>query len=471
VQTNHPFSPADVYIRDSLSDTGAEPYIGSPLCFSPDIITRKAAVANPQIAFANMTVDPGSDKVEIGNDNYIYIRVHNKGTIASNIHARVYFAPLTTTCSPDLWEYLGQIDFYNVPAGTSAVSDAIVWENVPDPGAVGHFCIIASIEGFRDPHPDPAGISNATQYLQFIRDHNNICYRNVVFENALPDTSFTLNFFVAGFAGDQNKFDLRIEKEELALHARVNVKLPQGMFKDTRVHLDNVVERLGKPVKGLRVFELQEGKRPAIKGLVVAPGRRNLAQLEVKIPKDARPGEEYRLLVQQVFGEEVMGDFQIIGKVIDPKKARFIAVRGDHLIHRVDCKYLKETNKQMWAPFESLEAARVAGYDMALDCLNQPFKPKDVSYRLARKVLHFVNGVELAEDLDQAVKENLDVGYFEVRYGKEGAKKRGYGIGIGTARKILEARERVLRFTKLEEIEVVKGVDKDKFIDLVNAFK
>lgn len=471
VQANHPFSPADVYIRDSLLDTGIEPYIlPGPLCYSPDIIIRKTPVANPQVAFANMTVDPGSDNVEIGNDNYIYIRVHNKGAINSDIHVRVYFAPLTTTCTPDQWEHLGQIDFYDVPAGGDAVSDALVWPSVPDPGTVGHFCIIASIEGFGDPHPDPAGISNASQYMEFIRNHNNICYRNVTFEDVLPNTSFSINFIVAGFVGDMTKSALRIEREGLALRAKVGLKLPYGIFKDTRVYLDNVVERAGEALKGFRSFELKEEKRSAIERLVV-PGARNVARLEVKIPADARPGEVYQLNVQQVLEGEVLGDFQVMGKVFDPRRVKYIAVRGGHLVHKADCKGLAETNKQLWAPFKSLEDARAAGYDMALDCLNQPFAAKDVSYRLARKVLHFVNKVELAEDLHRVVKDTLGIGYFEGRYDKEEAKKRGYGLGIGTAKKILEARDKVGRFTKLEELEAVKAVGTDKFIDLVNSFK
>ncbi|MBW2662248.1 MAG: S8 family serine peptidase [Deltaproteobacteria bacterium] len=471
VQTNHPFSPADVYIRDSLSDTGTEPYIGSPLCYSPDIIIRKNAVANPQAAFADMTVDPGSDNVEIGNDNYIYVRVHNKGAANSDIHARVHFAPLTTTCAPDLWEYIGQVDFQDVPAGGSAVSDAVVWENVPDPGLVGHFCLIATIEGFRDPQPDPVGISNATQYMQFIRDHNNICYRNVVFEDVLPDTILSLNFLLPGFAGELNRFDLRIEKKALALRAKVDVRLHHGMFKDTRVHLDHVIERMERPVKGFRVFELKAEKRPAIKGLVAAPLSRNLAQLDFRIPEDAKPGEVYRLAVQQVFKEEVIGDFQVMGKVVDPKKVKFIAVRGDYLVHKANCKYLEKTARQLWAPFESLEAAKAVGYDMAPDCLNQPFTAKDISYRLARRMLHYLNQVELADDLDQFIKGTLDKKYFEMRYGKERTKKRGPDLGIDIYRNILDARDELGRFTKLEEIEEVKGVGPDEFIDLINSFK
>ena len=42
---------------------------------------------------------------------------------------------------------------------------------------------------------------------------------------------------------------------------------------------------------------------------------------------------------------------------------------------------------------------------------------------------------------------------------------------MGTAKKILGARDKVGRFTKLKEIEAIKGVGIDKFIDLANSFK
>ena len=468
-QTNHPFNPVDVFIRDSLADTGAEPNTGGGLSASPDIIVRKTAVANPQVDFANMSVDPGSDKVEIGNDNFVYIRVHNKGAAAANIHARIYFANLFTTCGPDLWQYLGQLDFYNVPAGASAVSDALVWKNVPDPGTVPHYCLIASIEGPRDPHPDPTGISSGTQYMQFMQAHNNICYRNLTFENVLPDTALPLNFFIGGFAA-QDKFDLRIVKEGLARRANVNVKLARSMFKSPKIQLEDAVERLERPLKGFHLFELKKGDaQPAIKGFT--PARRELAQLEFFVPQDAKPGEEYRLIVQQVLKEQVIGAFQIAGKVLDRTQTRFIAVRGTHLVHKADCKCLTDANKRAWVPFESLDAARNAGYDMALDCLKQPFTGKDISRRLERRVLNFVNEVELAEDLNKAVAQVLGEGYFDARYGKEEARKRGHSIGIDVATNILEARDRVMRFSKLPQIETVKGLSPDRFVDLVNAFK
>ncbi len=73
--------PTEVYIRDSLGDDGTEPYTGSPLCYSPDLIVRQSKENDPQTAFGDKTVDPGSDKITIRQKNYIYVRVHNKGTV------------------------------------------------------------------------------------------------------------------------------------------------------------------------------------------------------------------------------------------------------------------------------------------------------------------------------------------------------------------------------------------------------
>jgi len=468
-EANHPFNPVDVLIRDSLTDNGAVPYLGSPLCYSPDIIVRESAVPNPQAAFADMTVDPGSDPVEIGNDNYIYIRVQNKGAMAANVNARIYYAPLNTTCAPDLWEYLGQVDFYNVAAGGCAVSDALVWHHAPDPGAVDHYCVIASIEGPRDPHPDPAGVTGPAQYMQFIRDNNNICYRNLVFQNLMPDTAFPLNFMLGNFLGSQAKYDLRIVKDGLALGAKVKVKLARPMFPDGQIAMKHAVEQLQKPLRGYRVFELDPVPEPVIKGFV--PGKRQLAQLEMQVPPNAKPGDTYRLMVQQMFEGQVIGDFVVAGTVVDPAKTKFVAVRGTHFVHKTGCKCLTADNRLAWVPFDSVAAARSAGYDMALDCLNERFIAKDVSRRLVRRVLNYINEVDLPDELNRTVAETLGKAYFEARYGPTEAKKRGFSIGMDLAKRVLEARDAITRFTALEQLEAMKGMDQDRFIDLVNAFK
>jgi len=179
LQNINPYGPASVHIRDSLQDTGA-PYQGGQLDKSPDIIVRQNEVMNSQTVFANKNVDPGSDSIAPGKTNWIYVRVHNNGIIDSDIHLRLYYAPVASY-TPDLWVYVNQYDFYKVPKNSMVVSDKIEWpkEKLPPLGAT-NVTLIASIEGVRDPHPDPLGISSAAQFWDFIRTNNNVCCRNLV---------------------------------------------------------------------------------------------------------------------------------------------------------------------------------------------------------------------------------------------------------------------------------------------------
>ncbi len=467
VVTNHPFPPpnsvADVYIRDSLTDDGTQPYVDDPLCFSPDIIVRKARVLNPQTDFANISVDPGSDNVEIGNDNYIYLRVHNKGTFSSDIHARVYYAPLSTTCSPDKWKIIGQIDFYNVPASGYQVSDALIWEKVPDPCSVGHFCIIASIEGFGDPHPDPEAI-NTSSYADFIRKHNNISYRNVVFENALPDTVIPVNFIIGAFLGIK-EFDLRIRMKN-PKRADIHLNIPNYVY-SKYTSLENISRTEGASKYFLR-HRVEEGENALIKGFVMPQSISDLARLEIRIPSDAEQDELYEIAIEQIFEGKVVGDFTVKTRIVDPKRTMFIAVRDSRFVHRANCEHLPKTNHNLWIPFGTLTDARASGYDLALDCLNQEFRAVDVSWRLSKKVLNFINNINSAEELNQTVKEALRG---LVTHNGELMTQGKFEIDIDIAKKILEARDKICRFENITQIEQIDGVGIDKFIALVNAVK
>ncbi len=204
------FTPVDVFIRDYLGDSGAVPSTESVICWSPDIVLRDHGDPRP-IDLNNKDVDPGSVAVTPGNDYDIYLRVHNKTGSDTDVHARVYYAPLTTSCSPDLWRYIGQLDIYDVPANGFKASEPLTWTNVQAPsGPSEHFCLIASIEGYGDPHPDTSDIDTAAAYLNFIRNNNNVCYRNLVIVEAIPDEPVSLTFIVKGFPMGGNNFDLRL---------------------------------------------------------------------------------------------------------------------------------------------------------------------------------------------------------------------------------------------------------------------
>jgi len=106
-----PVIPDRVFIRDGLDDLGQRGAVawGGR---SPDIIvmTKAAADAIPQATADNMTTGPFAnlndarrgDRVRPG-DNTVFVRVHNRGSVAVNAQVRLYRAPLDNVASGAAW--------------------------------------------------------------------------------------------------------------------------------------------------------------------------------------------------------------------------------------------------------------------------------------------------------------------------------------------------------------------------------
>jgi hypothetical protein len=111
----------DVYLRDATGDSGAVPSAGA-LSTSPDIILRPAQVANPPLAFGDGSGTENDEtlgfEAESGQDNYIYVRMRNRGAAAANdVRATVYWSPVATLVTPNLWTLIGTTGPVNVPTG------------------------------------------------------------------------------------------------------------------------------------------------------------------------------------------------------------------------------------------------------------------------------------------------------------------------------------------------------------------
>jgi serine protease len=83
----------DLYLRDIVGDTG-NPTSGM-VSQSPDIIVKQGAVANPQTTYgvgSGNENDPAlSDDVNSGPDNFVYVRLLNRGgSAAGNVSVDVY---------------------------------------------------------------------------------------------------------------------------------------------------------------------------------------------------------------------------------------------------------------------------------------------------------------------------------------------------------------------------------------------
>jgi hypothetical protein len=216
------WAPVDVYLRDFVGDDG-DPHSG-PISLSPDIIVKQTQVANPQVEYgeanaANRDRIDLSDDVEAGQDNYVYVRLRNRGPRpAADVTVTVYWSEVATLITPNMWNKIGSQTLASVPAGNYlTVTPAITWQaaNIPQPD---HYCFIGVVGTRTDPEPDLAPLANWDAFLAFIRGENNVTWRNFKVVNlALPfhggDGEFTELPFLAPGALDR---DLQMELEVLS---------------------------------------------------------------------------------------------------------------------------------------------------------------------------------------------------------------------------------------------------------------
>jgi serine protease len=310
----------DVYIRDFVGDTG-DPHAG-PISGSPDIILRPDAVADPQAAFGEGSGTENSatlgSTAEAGQPNFIYVRVRNRGGAdAGNVGAEVLWSPVATLLTPDLWTAVGSTVIPSVIMGDQlTVSDAIVWPAAAIPGP-GHYCFVGLIDTPGDPAPGPAEFLNFDNFRTFIRNNNNVTWRNFNVENNEPDpaTGFvTLAFLAPGWP------DARIR-----MRIEVEARLPRGarLFLEAPLLFLELAQAMTPYVKidhkaGVGRLPLPPAGRFAFADMDFPAKARFKLRLLVEIPKKLRD-RTYRLAARQMHGKEELGR---VTWLLAPKRRR-----------------------------------------------------------------------------------------------------------------------------------------------------
>jgi hypothetical protein len=213
---------SDVYVRDNTSDTGA-PHTGS-ISTSPDVILRPNTVPNPQLAYGEGSGTENSNtlgyEAVAGQDNNIYTRVRNRGGVAGGpTTVTVYWSEVGTLITPDMWNLVGAAQLASVPTGdVLTVADVITWAAADIPAA-GHYCFVAIVETADDPAPPLASLINFDNFMAFIRNNNNVTWRNfnVIPSSGPADPRVAMPFMIAG-ALDR----------VLVMNLEVIARLPEG---------------------------------------------------------------------------------------------------------------------------------------------------------------------------------------------------------------------------------------------------
>jgi serine protease len=315
------FAP-DLYLRDYVGDVG-NPTAGA-VSQSPDIIVKQSVVANPQLSYGvgsgNENNPALSDVVDTGHDNFIYVRVLNRGgSAATSVSVDVYWSPPATLVTPNIWKLIGSVTVPSVPVGdVLTVSNAMTWPSAAIP-APGHYCFVAVAGNAQDPKPGLASFSTFDQYVTFVENNNNIAWRNFNVVPGPPSAGtppghYRLPFVVPGTFDTSHVFSFETIAR-LPAKSRAFLEVPQWLAdslrsKSTQIEVDSKTRLARIPVNAMGIQQL---------GTAVLHAK-SIAKCEmlVQIPDSDLEQNAYDIAIRQIYKQNEVG--RVTWRLGGPKK-------------------------------------------------------------------------------------------------------------------------------------------------------
>lgn len=300
----------DVYLRDNVGDNGSVPTNGG-ISASPDIIVRPISVANPDVAFGEGSGVENSTSLgfaaEAGQDNFIYARMKNRGGAdATGVTARIFWSEVSTLVTPDMWNEIGVTSAVNVPQGnTLVVTPELVWPAADIPGT-GHYCFVGILDNAQDPAPVIPPATDWNGFRSFIRNQNNVTWRNFNVVDDIEDPSadpYIAPFLIANLRDQRRAFDFVIE-QRVAKGVQSQIEVPLSILKAFcgEAKLECKIDR----DRQVGIIQLPRTQRLFIPNILLPAGARLQCRFVVKgLTQYGQAGNE--IAIAQSFEDQVMG--------------------------------------------------------------------------------------------------------------------------------------------------------------------
>ncbi len=292
---------ADVYIRDNLQDTGATPLASGGVSMSPDVNHYQQQLLDPQGSLgtsAAATRDDMFEPIKFGQQNYVYLRLQNRGYAAASADVDLYYTLPSTLPTPVGWTLIGSLTTPSIVPGEFLVAGPITWGNVPQPG---HYCFVAVLGTSGDPKPDIQSIQNVNDFYNFIRQNNNATWKNFDIIAASGGKKIKIPFWIQGWPKIPYHGDLEIKLGRLPKGAKVRLQIANHLRESAKL------KKMKKaPAKGrFANYIVTPSGASALRNIRLKAGLRSQASLSITLPPEVRPGAYDIAVLQKINGKEV----------------------------------------------------------------------------------------------------------------------------------------------------------------------
>lgn len=360
------FPAHDLYLRDNLEDSGREPLVDGGISFSPDIVVYRQELLDPTATLltpAAMNDAYLGEKVEIGQNNSIYLRVTNRGEQATAGQATLYWTEPSVLPTPAGWNLIAQnVAIPPINPGHVEVVGPITWVKGDIPPK-GHYCFIGLVGSGADPAPDPAMIVSPGDFQTMIRESNNATWKNFNVDDQFANSTNTLEFHIQGWPREAIHADLLVDLSGLPDTVEATLRMLKRLSEPS--DLKNL-ERLEETAR-YETLRVEPATMAYVRGMPLKPSDNVLASLTLTIPPEVADGF-YRFAVASSIEGREMGR---VSRVVAVGEHPFLANRNTHEVHIPTCRWAKAVAPKNREAYKELEEAMRHGYDGCHYCLTE----------------------------------------------------------------------------------------------------
>lgn len=349
-------TPVDLYIRDNSADTGDQPS-DHPHWMSPDIWVRNES---PDTAGEDPAA--GHQPPINGVPNYLYTRIHNRGSQPAGPMTVKTFRcdPATGMIWPDNFTQIGSQRLAEpLAAGSFADAGPFIWT----PHIIDHECLLAMVSCQGD-HAIPDVYYGRIDHSLLVRYDNNIGQRNVSPQASIPGGKTRTCVVLRGDTMASAN-TLTVDADDFPGDTRIEMRVPRKVA-DQGAANGLIVDRQNSR---WCYFLLDESFQGILAGFSLDASEQAAVTLWIDISLQAIHGHVYPLTVSQFRGDSVVGRYRIEITAVKESEDYIYGNCRSRELHTLHCPFFSIMSKANVRPFDTVRTGLLRGYNGCAFCL------------------------------------------------------------------------------------------------------
>lgn len=358
-------SAIDLYIRDNSNDNGSQPS-SYPHWTSPDIWVRNnPPPADPTDPNYGEDPEQGHQKPINNIPNYLYVRIHNRGSIAApagsfNVEA-FKCNPGTVMTWPDDFKSMGSLQIQSTIAPNgSAIIGPFIWT----PHIVNHECIFAVVSGIGD-HSVTDFYKDKLDHSLLVRYDNNVGQRNVEPAQSTPGGKTKVNFFVKGSLFSSLN-TLSVDATPLPADTKITLRIARSILEQS-----GSIEEFQVTSKNNNwaVLSLNGGSEGRLLNFPLSANEQKTAVLEVDFSYQAQHLKIYPIVIGQEQNARLAGRITVEITAVKESEDFIYGNLRTMEFHTLNCTYRKKMKAHNQIPFQTAKDALQRGFNGCAYCM------------------------------------------------------------------------------------------------------